>query len=193
MRQARLSWTESTRQPPGAAKNEKRRGGVSAAEAQAQQGAANRGPREGTAWSDGSQSYESDAAESITTSEAERITSEYENRQIAEEMDSQVQEALLAQQQAYCTNVGELGYLGAGEATCTCVLPRKPPMAERVPRTPQSAQRDPVMRSRSGSPSERSRTVSQPWHAPARRTRPQNRATQLKVPRMRRDSPEACT
>ena len=99
LRQTRLSWTESTRQQPEAANVDRRKGGVSAAAGAARQSAASRGKTTGTAWSDGSQSYESDAAESITTSEAERITTEYEHRQMAEEMDEQVQEALLEQQQ----------------------------------------------------------------------------------------------
>ena len=76
-----------------------RKGGVSAAAVTARQSSASRGKMTGTAWSDGSQSYESDAAESVTTSEAERIATEYENRQMAEEMDEQVQEALLERQQ----------------------------------------------------------------------------------------------
>ena len=99
LRQTRLSWTESTRQQPEAAGVDRQKGGVSAAAVTARQSSASRGKMTGTAWSDGSQSYESDAAESVTTSEAERIATEYENRQMAEEMDEQVQEALLERQQ----------------------------------------------------------------------------------------------
>ena len=95
MRQVRLSWVESTQQRPDAASVDMRKGDTNAHAAATRPSAMSRGKSTGTAWSDGSQSYESDAAESVTASEADRIAAEYESRQEAEEMDEQVQEALL--------------------------------------------------------------------------------------------------